>query len=246
MDLADATFELSRVNSASTWSWDEPIKLLWTDPPFGTGKTQRQGGAHYLDTDKYLARVSTVSAIRNASRCFSDDTVVCVCADDRILPHVTVALENMGLHHQGDIIWTFGLGRPRSTWWPRRHNTVATFTVTQKPPKFNADAVPRERRLAPKPGYPDDRPAGSVWDFTMSNTDPQRVGYPNQKPMELIRPFIEAHTDLGDWVADPFMGSGATGVAALQLGRRFMGQDTSPIACETAEKSLRSSLRVIP
>jgi site-specific DNA-methyltransferase (adenine-specific) len=40
--------------------------------------------------------------------------------------------------------------------------------------------------------------------------------------------FIRLHTKPGDLVIDPFMGSGTTGVAAVQLQRRFIGIELDP------------------
>jgi site-specific DNA-methyltransferase (adenine-specific) len=51
----------------------------------------------------------------------------------------------------------------------------------------------------------------------------ERGLHPNQKPVALIEYFIRTYTEPGDLICDPFMGSGTTGVAALNLGRRFVG-----------------------
>lgn len=48
-------------------------------------------------------------------------------------------------------------------------------------------------------------------------------GHPTPKPLELMLALIEDFTDPGDMVLDAFAGSGTTGVAALRLGRRFIG-----------------------
>lgn len=45
----------------------------------------------------------------------------------------------------------------------------------------------------------------------------------SMKPVALLRQYIELTTSIDDVVLDPFMGSGSTGVAALELGRRFIG-----------------------
>lgn len=52
--------------------------------------------------------------------------------------------------------------------------------------------------------------------------------HPNQKPVELIRRFIENSCPIGGVVFDPFMGSGTTGVAAVQTGRKFIGCEINP------------------
>lgn len=56
----------------------------------------------------------------------------------------------------------------------------------------------------------------------------ERSDHPTQKPLSLMREIVEDFTDPGDVVIDPFAGSGSTGVACLQLGRRFVGFEKNP------------------
>ena len=51
----------------------------------------------------------------------------------------------------------------------------------------------------------------------------ERTAHPTQKPLSIMKRIIETHTNKGDVVLDPFMGSGSTGVAANELGRAFIG-----------------------
>jgi site-specific DNA-methyltransferase (adenine-specific) len=51
----------------------------------------------------------------------------------------------------------------------------------------------------------------------------ERGLHPNQKPVALMEYFIKTYTLPGQTILDPFMGSGTTGVAALKLGRKFIG-----------------------
>ncbi len=55
-------------------------------------------------------------------------------------------------------------------------------------------------------------------------------GYPTEKPVALMEILISQSSNPGDVVLDPFCGSGSVGVAALKLGRRFIGGDTSDVA----------------
>lgn len=63
--------------------------------------------------------------------------------------------------------------------------------------------------------------------------------FPEQFARELIAPF----SDAGDTILDPFMGSGTTGVAAVKLGRKFIGIEIEPkyfdIACRRIEEALK-------
>lgn len=52
--------------------------------------------------------------------------------------------------------------------------------------------------------------------------------HPTQKPVELMLHYIENSTNPGQIVLEPFMGSGTTGVAAIQSGRRFIGIERDP------------------
>lgn len=65
-------------------------------------------------------------------------------------------------------------------------------------------------------------------------------GYPAEKPPAVSEVLIAQSTQPGDLVADPFMGSGSVGVAALRLGRRFMGTDINPEAVHVAGSRLRA------
>lgn len=75
-------------------------------------------------------------------------------------------------------------------------------------------------------------------------------GYPTEKPIEVSSVLIQQSSLPGDLVADPFMGSGSVGVAALQAGRRFIGNDLNAAAEALAEQRLHAAaaaqLRSIP
>lgn len=67
--------------------------------------------------------------------------------------------------------------------------------------------------------------------------------HPTQKPIELMRWCIEICKNVPQTILDPFMGSGTTGVAAIQMGRKFIGIEREPkyfeIACERIENVQR-------
>lgn len=72
---------------------------------------------------------------------------------------------------------------------------------------------------------------------------PRERSHPNEKPLQLVTAFLEQHTTPGDLVLDPFLGSGTTGVACVNLGRKFVGIEIDKkyfdIACERIEASYR-------
>ena len=66
----------------------------------------------------------------------------------------------------------------------------------------------------------------------------EKTGYPTQKPLALLQRIVEMSTEKGDVVLDPFCGSGTSLVAAEKLGRKWIGIDISPTACEIATERI--------
>lgn len=82
-------------------------------------------------------------------------------------------------------------------------------------------------------------PLSDVWEIPYLNPKAkERVGYPTQKPVLLLKEIIKIVTDEGDLVVDPFCGSGTTCVAAKSMHRNFIGIDISEDATQLAEKRL--------
>ena len=94
------------------------------------------------------------------------------------------------------------------------------------------------RKLRPK----DDmgKPIGNFWnDISLINSQAkERLGYPTQKPEQLIERIIKSTTLPGDLVLDCFAGSGTTQAVAMKLGRKFIGADINIGAIQITAKRL--------
>ena len=79
-------------------------------------------------------------------------------------------------------------------------------------------------------------------DQTIAATNAERVGHPTQKPLIVMRWTLSFFPE-AESILDPFMGSGTTGVAAIQLGRKFIGIEREPkyfdIACRRIEQAAK-------
>jgi site-specific DNA-methyltransferase (adenine-specific)/modification methylase len=64
--------------------------------------------------------------------------------------------------------------------------------------------------------------------------------HPTQKPLKVLRHIIQIASNPGDMVFDPFMGVGSTGVAAVELGRRFLGVEIDERYFVAAERRLQA------
>jgi DNA modification methylase len=75
-------------------------------------------------------------------------------------------------------------------------------------------------------------PVGTVWDdiHPLHGSDAQKLGYPTQKPAELLERVVLASSNENDVVLDPFCGCGTTIAAAQKLNRRWIGIDITHLA----------------
>jgi len=79
-----------------------------------------------------------------------------------------------------------------------------------------------------------------VWSGALTPKSEKTFGkHPTQKPLYLLRRIIEASTNEGDTILDPFCGSSTTGVAALQLNRHYIGIDCSNEYITLSKKRLQ-------
>ncbi len=88
--------------------------------------------------------------------------------------------------------------------------------------------------------------AGDIWTSTemmLHSQSSEDIGYPTQKPENLIERIIKASSNPGDLVFDCFMGSGTTQAVAMKLGRRFIGADINLGAIQTTTKRLLNILK---
>ena len=83
-------------------------------------------------------------------------------------------------------------------------------------------------------------PASNLWTDikALTGNNKERTGYPTQKPIALLRRIIEASSNEGDIVFDPFCGCATTLVAADRLERQWAGIDLSPLAVKLVNERI--------
>jgi site-specific DNA-methyltransferase (adenine-specific) len=83
------------------------------------------------------------------------------------------------------------------------------------------------------------RPLGT--DLLVYSIGGKSFGHPWHKPIRLITKLVNHWSNPADIVLDPFMGSGTTGVACVQTGRRFIGIEIDPTYFEIAVKRIKEA-----
>lgn len=144
-----------------------------------------------------------------------------------------------------EIIWAYDYGGKAKNRWPAKHDTILVYVKDPKQFFFNSAAVDREPYMAPGLVTPEKAERGKLptdvwWHTIVSPTGKEKTGYPTQKPLGVLRRIIQASSREGDLVIDFFGGSGTTGAAALELGRRFVLMDQNPEAIEVMRERFGS------
>ena len=150
---------------------------------------------------------------------------------------------------RNEIVWCYtGPGSPGMRQFSRKHDIILWYSSGERW-AFNSDAVriPHKQLNTNKKGavisealsaeirdaylkkgkvpetwWPEFSPVGRIAG--------ERLGYPTQKPIALLRRIIKASSHKGDVVLDPFCGCGTTIAAARELGREWIGVDISSFA----------------
>ena len=134
-----------------------------------------------------------------------------------------------------EVIWAYDYGARTTKKWPPKHDNILVYVRDPNAYYFDAEAVERIPYMAPGLVGPDkaDRgklPTDTWWHTIVPTAGKERTGYPNQKPLGILRRVVQASCPPGGLVADFFAGSGTTGAVAHELGRRFLMVDSNPEA----------------
>lgn len=123
---------------------------------------------------------------------------------------------------------------------PLAPSTLATWGDKKQRAVVSADG--RRSRSSTTAETTAGAPMGDVWELSIvAPVAKERTGYPTQKPEKLLERLIQACTEPGDAVLDPYLGSGTTLSVAARLGRHGTGIDANPRALHIARQRLEKA-----
>lgn len=148
---------------------------------------------------------------------------------------VAFALQADGWYLRSDNIWYKPNCQPESVKdRPTRcHEYVFLLTKSEKY-YYDSEAVKE-----PTNGTGKMRNKRTVWCI---NTEPFKEAHFAKFATKLVEPCILAGSEKGDYVLDPFFGSGTVGEVCLKLKRKFIGIEIKPEYVEIAKKRIKSSI----
>jgi DNA modification methylase len=222
---------------------DNCIHLMVTSPPYNVGKEYDED----LSLDQYRGLLTRV--LSEVKRVLVPGGRACVnVANLGRKPYIPLhryiiedALK-LGFLMRGELIWDKAKSASPSTAWGTwlsaanpilrdTHEYILVFskdTFTRKKPKERRSTISKEEFL---------EFTKSVWTFNAESA--RRVNHPAPFPIELPYRLIQLYTFEGEVVLDPFVGSGATCLAALQSKRYYVAYDISQEYVDLAEKRIR-------
>ncbi len=91
-------------------------------------------------------------------------------------------------------------------------------------------------------------PLQDIWDdvHPINSQAAERLGYPTQKPQALLERIIQASSNPGDIILDPFCGCGTAIAAAQKLDRKWLGIDITYLAISLQKYRLKDAFNIIP
>jgi site-specific DNA-methyltransferase (adenine-specific) len=131
-----------------------------------------------------------------------------------------------------EIIWAYDYGARATKKWPAKHDTIFFYAKDPARYVFNTADIDRIPYMAPGLVGPEKAARGKLptdtwWHTIVSPTGKEKLGYPTQKPLGILRRIVLASSPPGGVVLDFFAGSGTAGAAALECGRSFVLVDES-------------------
>lgn len=241
----------------------ESLQLIVTSPPYNIGKEYEKR----MHLDSYLRQQSQV--ITECVRALSPTGSICwqvgnYVDDGAIIPLDTVLypiFSGLGLRMRNRIIWHFEHGLHCSRRFSGRYETIIWFTKSDDY-VFNLDAVRVPQKYpgkkyfkGPKAGQyscnPLGKNPGDLWVIpNVKSNHVEKTDHPCQFPVELIERLVLSMTNEGDWVLDPFLGTGTSIIAAIRHGRRGVGAETQSkyvtLARNRIEQEMDGTLQTRP
>jgi site-specific DNA-methyltransferase (adenine-specific) len=240
------------------------VDLAFADPPFNIGYDY-DVYQDRLESDRYLAwsRQWTAEVVR----VLKPTGTFWLAIGDEYAAELKVMLQREhGLSCRSWVVWYYTFGVNCTNKFSRSHAHLFYMVKDPKAFTFNAYAdgvrvpsarqmVYADRRANPKGRLPDDtwilrpqdlpegfRPDEDTWYFPrVCGTFAERAGWHGcQMPERLLGRIIEATSNEGDLVLDPFAGSGTTLAVAKKLRRRFLGFELSADYTRQVKKRLGS------
>lgn len=242
---------------------NESFKLVVTSPPYNIGKEYERR----LKLESYLEQQAAI--IRECVRCLSPSGSICWQVGNYVDNGAIIPLDtalypiftDLGLKMRNRIIWHFEHGLHCSRRFSGRYETIIWFTKSDEY-TFNLDPIRVPQKYPGKKYFkgpnagkyscnPLGKNPGDLWVIpNVKSNHVEKTEHPCQFPVELIERLVLSMTNEGDWIFDPFLGTGTSIIAAIRHNRRGAGAEIVPkyiaLAKDRIQQELAGALKTRP
>jgi len=221
---------------------DNSIHLMVTSPPYNVGKVYDEN----LTMDEYRAFLKNVW--KEVKRVLVPGGRACInianLGRKPYIPLHTFIIKDildLGFLMRGEVIWNkASSGSPSTAWgsWLSAQNPtlrdIHEYILIFSKDNFSRGSHHQRKSTMTKDEFLEF--TKSVWTFSAEPAT--KVGHPAPFPVELPYRLIQLYTFKGDIILDPFIGSGQTAIAAIKIGRHYIGYDTNKEYVKLAERRI--------
>lgn len=245
------------------WSWDDDVQGTWTKDiqeshPNLYAVIHAAGVSYSEDMAAFLCWLGV--RVLEMHRVLKPTGSIYLQCDSTAAAYIKAMMDAIfgKDNFRNEIAWCYSGGGVPQKAFARKHETILFYCKSDDAP-FNRQFAPYSESSARMGrgylGQELDVTRGKAmddwWDDVkpiagIRKTIPESTGWPTQKPIDLYTRIIEASSNPGDLVLDPFAGSGTTCVAAERTGRRWIGIDIDPatesVTLERLQLEVRASM----
>lgn len=217
---------------------DNSFDLIIADPPYNLGKDY--GNNHDIKGfDEYLSFSSQWT--NECVRILKSTGTLYVFMGFRFISYLYDILEReLELFFNSWIVWHYTQGIGRTRGFSPRHDDILMFTKNHDF-TFNIDDIRIPQKYYRERNNMRGANPGDVWEFShVHYCNGNRQNHPTQKPEGLIERMVLASSNVGDYVLDPFSGSGTTLRVCQQLDRNCIGIEINPEYVKMTEERLQA------
>ena len=232
------------------------VNLTVTSPPYNIGKEYEKELPllEYLDwCQNWIAEIYRLTLDNGAF--WLNLGYLSIPGKAKAIPIPYLLWERIPFFLIQEIVWNYGAGVAGKKFFSPRNEKFLWCVKDQRNYTFNLDDVrdpnvkyPNQKKNGKIKVNPLGKNPSDVWQFPkvtsgQNRSSKERTSHPAQFPRAVIRRIIKASSNAGEVVLDPFMGSGTTAVAALNLDRTVVGFEINAAYCQIAADRIDKFLR---
>ena len=233
---------------------DESFDMIFADPPYmisNVGTSCQNGKLVKINKGKWDACQGAEANfefhkhwLKECQRLLKKDGTLWVSGTYHSIHPCGYAMQQLGIHILNEIIWFKPNASPNLSckYFTASHENLIWARKNYKAKHYFNYAAMKEGSFPKDILKKDGKQMRTVWSIAATPPEEKKLGHhPTQKPLALLERIILASTKPQAVIFDPFMGSGTTGVAAIKLGRQFIGVDNDKAYCDLAQKRISAA-----